>query len=155
MELILAAVLLAIVMAVLAYPLYAARPRMRLATDGTLGDLVAQRDGVYATLRDLELDYQLGKLDEADYRSLREKNLARAALLLQQLDARRGTNADRQAQSDEIEREVAALRQNSSLKTSAPVNGNGAGSVAGYCTRCGRPYQQGDRFCGKCGHAFA
>ena len=111
MEILLALVLLAAVFAVLAYPLYQSRPPLEFAPAGTLNDLLAQRDGVYATLRDLDLDYQLGKLDAVDYQALREKYLARASVLLQQLDALRGVDTAHRDLSDEIEREVAVLRQ--------------------------------------------
>ncbi|MGE5139755.1 MAG: hypothetical protein ACM3JD_09850 [Rudaea sp.] len=146
MDLILAGILLIGVFAALGYPLYRARPRVRVSGGSPLGDLLAQRDGLYATLRDLDLDFQLGKLDEADYRGLREKYLSRAATVLHEIDAFR-SNSKRSALDDGIEREVAALR-----RTSA---GNGRPAGERVCSNCGRPFQNGDLFCGKCGQALS
>jgi len=72
MDFVIALVVLAITLAALAYPLYRARPQSATLNVSTLDDLLAQRDGLYATLRDLEADRQLGKLDEADYAAARQ-----------------------------------------------------------------------------------
>lgn len=88
-----------------------------MVTTSTLDDLLAQRDGVYATLRDLELDRQLGKLDGADHDALREKYMARASEILRELDRLRGEGGG--AANAAIEQEVAALRK-SVGKGSAP-----------------------------------
>ncbi len=179
-EILVAIVLLAAVFAVLAYPLYQSRPQLEFANAGTLNDLLAQRDGVYATLRDLDLDYQLGKLDAADYQARRERYLARASVLLQQLDALRGADAAHRDLSDEIEREVAVLRRQTASSGSqraeskrqpakrmpAAANGRRPGvapAVAAsekeeeevsFCTNCGRARKPGERYCAKCGHAL-
>jgi zinc-ribbon domain len=176
MEIILGILLLAAAFAVLAYPLYTSHPHVEFATAGTLNDLLAQRDGVYATLRDLDLDYQLGKLDMPDYQARRERYLARAAVLLQQLDALRGADAAHRDLSDEIEREVAALRKRLQTADSAlqveggrqtvdgrarsatNPEGSPRGTVNGrgsFCTQCGRARQPGDRFCANCGQALS
>jgi hypothetical protein len=181
MEIVLALVLLLAAFGVLAYPLYQARPRVQFATAGTLNDLLAQRDGIYATLRDLDLDYQLGKLDAGDYLARRERYLARAAVVIQQLDALRGEDSTHRNLSDEIEREVAALRgriPNGVRATKLEQSSGGAEPEAqaaaasadgpssalrrslnsvqdpAYCTQCGRKSQPGDHFCAKCGHAL-
>ncbi len=144
MDLILPSILLIAVFAALGYPLYAARPRMRLVGGSPIGELLAQRDGLYATLRDLDLDFQLGKLDEADYRGLREKYLSRAAAVLHEIDAFR-SNGGGASLDDELEREIAALRRSTAEK--------GGAAGARVCRNCGRSFQDGDRFCGKCGQA--
>jgi hypothetical protein len=162
MEILLAVVLLAAVFAILGYPLYRSTPHLNLSSAGTLNDLLAQRDGLYATLRDLDLDYQLGKLDSRDYRSNREQYLARAAALLQQLDGLRGADAAHQNLSDEIEQEVLALRRRPSLGSPRPAAGNGLRPPAVpvvssplACKNCGRAYGPADRFCAKCGQALS
>src|SRR5919206_5369439 len=93
MDIFLAIVLLFVVLTILAYPLYRSRPAAALTRTSALDDLQAERDGLYATMRDLDQDYQLGKLDEADYPALREKHLARAAQVLRMLDAVNRTEA--------------------------------------------------------------
>ncbi len=171
MDILLAFLLLAAVLAVLAYPLYQSRPRAALSVGGALSDLLAQRDGLYATLRDLDLDYELGKLDSEDYNARREKYLSRAALVLKQLDTVRGADGPENALSDDIEREVAALRRQSTESKTPPSTDHieprspsprvpsrvlKAGSVrsAPTCPNCGRAYNEGDRFCALCGHTL-
>ncbi len=143
MEIVLAAVVLALAFVVLALPLYAGRSRVQLTGGSTTSELTAQRDGIYAMLRDLDQDYQLGKLDQADYHERREKYMARAADVLQEIDGLRQSPAGTSAQSDEIEREVAELRRSRNRPQAVE---------AAFCRNCGRPVEEGDRFCGKCGH---
>jgi hypothetical protein len=147
---------LALALAALAYPLYRARSQSILVNASTLDDLLAQRDGVYATLRDLELDQQLGKLDAADYNALREKYMRRATEILNELDSLRGEGGAKAA-SDEIEREVAAMR----LRPPTPPVAEGEMSSAPReaastqkCPNCGSPTIAGDKFCARCGHAL-
>jgi hypothetical protein len=123
-----------------------------LVNASTLDDLLAQRDGVYATLRDLELDQQLGKLDAADYTTLREKYMTRATEILQELDALRG-EGDAQAASAEIEKQVAALRQKAERSTQNKEISKASSEL--HCTNCGRPYTAGDQFCARCGRALS
>ncbi len=154
MELVLALVVLAAAIAVLAYPLYRAQTQGLTLQLSTLDDLLAQRDGVYAMLRDLDLDKQLGKLDDADYAALREKYLTRATELMQELDALRGENAGSDA-SAEIEKQVAALRKTTDRRqptTEKKKSEDGKKDL--QCANCGRPYKAGDQFCARCGRAL-
>ena len=68
------------------------------------------RAAIYRELLELELDQKVGKLADEDYREQSDALLARAAALISDEDTR--TSVD-----DQIEREIAAVRQ--SLK-SAP-----------------------------------
>jgi hypothetical protein len=94
----------------------------------TIADLLARRDATYETLKEIEFDFQAGKLLEEDYHALLARYRAEAVAILQQLD-KATAEADTQ-----IEREVAALRRSAAL----------------ICPACGRHYQEGDRFCAGC-----
>jgi hypothetical protein len=156
MDFVLALFVLASALAVLAYPLYRARTQPVTVNASTLDDLLSQRDGVYATLRDLEQDKELGKLDAADYDALHEKYIARAAEILQELDALRG-EGDAKAASEEIEAEVVAMRKRapaSALVKPLPT-AKPAKEAELFCTNCGRQHKPGDKFCAKCGHALS
>ena len=48
--------------------------------------LVREKDQVLNEIKDIELDYGLGKLDEGDYKELRNKYRARAAELIKKID---------------------------------------------------------------------
>lgn len=51
-----------------------------------LEDLYIQREGTYSTLKELEFDYEAGKLMDEDYRELRARYSAEAVRLLQRID---------------------------------------------------------------------
>lgn len=159
LELIVTLLILSAAFLALAYPLYRARTQALTVNASTLDDLLAERDGVYATLRDLELDKQLGKLDDADYYALHEKYMARAAVLLRELDTLRGEGDGKDA-SAEIEKEVAALRNKTTDNGQQTTDNSKTLSVTRHpsdlhCTNCGRPYKPGDKFCARCGRALS
>lgn len=101
----------------------AASPRERLE---------AEYHALLGAMRDLDFDFQTGKLLEEDYAALREQYAARGAALLKELDQL----VPSPAVSDRIEAMVQARR-----KVLSPRR----------CPACGQPYQAQDRFCGKCG----
>ncbi len=148
MDFVIALVVLAITLAALAYPLYRARPQSATLNVSTLDDLLAQRDGLYATLRDLEADRQLGKLDEADYAARRAKYMAQASQVLQALDVVQGKGAATDAGA-RLEQEVRAQRKTTD-RHAARTKDKAAG---GFCRHCGKALDAGDKFCAKCGRA--
>lgn len=58
-----------------------------------LDDLQAQREAILIALRDLDFDYQTGKLVEADYGVQRELLLERGAAVLREIDAVQGATS--------------------------------------------------------------
>ena len=79
-----ALVLGALVAAIVLRPL-----RSRSATDPLLdirADLEAEKEGKYREIRDAELDYRMGKLSEADWRTLDAELRAQAIDILKRLD---------------------------------------------------------------------
>ena len=130
--------------------------------------LLAERDGLLTTLRDLDFDHATGKIGDEDYAPQRAQLVAQGVAVLKQLDglgragresrqtddtleqaiaARRAKTAARAAPGPEdvIEAEIAARRKLSSEARRAPA----ANTVT--CPNCGAPAQPGDLFCGKCG----
>ncbi len=157
MELILAAIIVIGIIAFIAYPLFTASPEEFAEEPNALDGLAAQRDSAYDAIRDLDFDFQLGKLSPSDHAALREKYTGRAATALQQIDALGGNGADAHIEEavaqlraakhatppadDALEREVARLR---AIKGSAPAGLR--------CANCGTPYRAGEIFCTKCGN---
>jgi hypothetical protein len=131
--------------AIVAYPLFRKSSELNVAfagsSDPVLEGLVSQRDAMYSAIKDLENDHAMGKLSDADYKSLRAKYEAKAVAILQELDTVVGSKPSTRAVrgDDAIEREIARLRRaatpNGSLK----------------CPRCGTPHTAEDVFCAKCG----
>jgi cytochrome c-type biogenesis protein CcmH/NrfG len=95
-------------MLILAYTLVAAATLLALAlpflrpgrtrdeaalAGGILGDLEVEKATILAAIRDLELERQSGKVGEEDYAEFRRDYEARAARVLQQIDAARASIA--------------------------------------------------------------
>lgn len=51
-----------------------------------LEDLYIQREGTYATLKELEFDYETGKLIDEDFRELRSRYSAEAVRILRRIE---------------------------------------------------------------------
>lgn len=110
--------------------------------------LSARRDAIYALIRELDADFQTGKVNEHDYQAQRKRYVAQGVALLQELDAQPDAiSLDRPATlDDEIEAAVLALRQKSGLDKQP--------DSSRFCTQCGRPADPEDKFCGRCGAAL-
>ena len=60
-----------------------------------LGDLYIQRAGTYSTLKELEFDFETGKLIEQDYRELRGRYGEEAVRILRRIDELEGSDTPR------------------------------------------------------------
>ena len=98
-----------------------------------LTDTEARKRVALLALRDVEYDFLAGKLDEADYRSLKGELTAEALAALEADEAARGSDAG----DDDLEAEIAKIRE-----------GLRAGLV---CGACGFDNDEGSRFCSSCG----
>ncbi len=104
--------------------------------------LAAQRDAIYALIRELDSDYAEGKFNDEDYAAQRERYVSQGVEILQQLDALPQQD-DQATLDDEIEARVLALRQGR-----APSS---ADEQARFCTNCGQQAAPQHSFCAGCG----
>ena len=135
------------------YPILSGREAPMERETGELTEAQHRKNVALLALRDIEYDFHAGKLDEVDYRALRQQISSEA---LEALDVE---EAEWRAQSGEapaegagdvagqagaakgnVESEIAALR--ASIRE---------GTV---CTHCGHPNPRGSRYCGDCGAAL-
>ena len=75
--------------AVVLWPLLRARPAPDTGQSwerDRLESLLSRRDSAYDAIRDLDFEYRLGNLSEADYLELRERYRERAAGVLRRLE---------------------------------------------------------------------
>jgi hypothetical protein len=106
-----------------------------------VGGTRRERDSIYAALADLEHDHETGKIDDADYATMRGDLRGRA---LQLLERERSATAPAEATSG------AAPRATPSAADDAP------GTAADhFCRACGHGVASEDRFCGRCGKPIA
>jgi hypothetical protein len=141
----------------IAIPLFSSSHKPAIDQPSALETILSQRDAAYDALRDLDLDFQTGKLSETDYTTLREKYKSRAATILQQIDA------TQRQQSEALEKEIAEMRAAKHAQAIAaaqepddiekeiakrrgkPTTSNNP------CQNCGAPLKPQDQFCAKCG----
>lgn len=140
---ILAVILAWVVAAVVVYPLLRPhRHRMTVEASRAEGDrLLAEKEAVYAALKELAFDHQIGKLTREDYEELRGLYQDRGVAVLQALDAIEIPSTI----DDAIERDVAAARARRQT----------AATRHRYCVLCGAMLPQAARFCPQCGVGVA
>ncbi len=108
-----------------------------LERGGERQQLLAQKAAVYAAIREIDNDVQLGKLERDDHRMLRQRYVAEGVAVLKALDALPIEDEIDQA----IEADVVRVAERRPHETS-----DGA-----YCRACGAEANSGDRYCGRCG----
>lgn len=102
--------------------------------DDELTDTEARKRVALLALRDVEYDFLAGKLDEEDYRSLKGELTAEALAALEADEAARASGG---AAADDLEAEIARLRDG--LR----------GGIT--CPACDFSNEAGSRFCSSCG----
>lgn len=113
-----------------------------LLAESQLDRLLNRKAVVYNNLKDLEFEYKMGMLSDADFRRLQTGYKREAALILQQLDS-----LGVEKNIDEmIEKDVAARR----AKHSVPVSTTKEEST--QCPSCGAAILPEKKFCADCGH---
>ena len=162
----------AVTVAFVIYPvLRASALARRYITDSVAGDrlaeLIAQRDAIYDAIRDVDFDRETGKLTAEDHRLMRERLTAEGVRLLQELDRLMQSDV-RDDLEQEIEREVAALRQVAPAEIGeepptrlarlkparVPTAGQSDREVS-TCPTCGETVRAGAQFCTYCGANLA
>ena len=122
-------VALTIITAVMiSYPLWQRSQRkMNFALNHQGEEWQARKAEIYAAIRDIELDYRMGKLSEEDYNALREQYKNEAIQIMKKLDGLT----------------VASVTAKKS-RTALPPGTR-------FCHQCGQPATSTDLYCSACG----
>ena len=156
------------------WPLLKQGPAPVLIEDDRLTELLHRKEQVLASIKELEFDYRVGKLSEADYQQYDQRLRRQAIGLMQQIEQlapegagvaaplEREIHRRRLVTSDAIapapvadvsvEAEIARRRRTSSVTPIAPaatVPANGGATQ--YCTECGSQVSPQHKFCANCG----
>jgi hypothetical protein len=103
--------------------------------------LMAQKAAIYAAIREIDSDVQVGKLEPADHRALRKRYVSEAVAVLKALDQESAEDSTDLA----IEADISRLKDGQPLPPVAPD------VERQYCGSCGAPADARDRFCARCG----
>jgi hypothetical protein len=87
MEIVLAAVFLALIVGLIVVAPLRRGPEIDSREDERRAALEAAKEAKYREIRDAELDFRMGKLSDADYRTTDRELRAQAIEILRQLDA--------------------------------------------------------------------
>jgi rubrerythrin len=118
--------------------------------DDTFEHLASARNSVFEAIRDLEFDRATGKLSDVDYQMMRARYDAKAADVLQQMDALDAAKAKRAARP--------AVATVAELERGGPGDKLPAQKAEGkkrFCGQCGTRVEAADRFCPACGTRLA
>ncbi len=121
------------VSAFIVYPLLKAKAGSKQGFDSNhrATDLEERKDVIYAAIKEIEFDFQMGKLSEDDFNELRQQYKDEAIGLLKEID---------KAQPGGVK-----TAGKKSAKTQS----------ARFCWNCGEPHKTGDKFCSDCGTDLA
>lgn len=90
-------------------------------------DLEERKETIYAAIKDIEFDHEMGKLSDEDFHELRQQYKQEAIALLKEMDS--------------IEKRPGARRGKS----------DGHVKAAQFCWQCGSQLASSDKFCPECG----
>lgn len=96
-------------------------------TNHRASDLQDRKETIYAAIKDIEFDHEMGKLSDEDFQDLRQQYKKEAMALLKKIDG--------------IEKKTGGRGK----------NGSSAKQAAQFCWKCGKKLTQDDRFCPECG----
>jgi len=111
-----------------------------------LDDLLADRDGAFQALRELNFDHRVGKITDEDFVAFEAHLKRNAAACLRALD-----EWEREADSavDAEMEQAIHVRKQTLIRAGMSGRTEEGGSRA--CPKCGNPAALEDRFCGGCG----
>jgi hypothetical protein len=136
-------------------PLSRAEPTSDTAaprSSGRLKELEREKQLVLKAIKEVELDYQMRKIAEPDYKEMVERYRARALRLIGELEA--GDNF-RPLIERELRDRLAVARAESAAGAAEGANGAAVVGEAGVCKSCGARNDDDAQFCKKCGGKLA
>jgi zinc ribbon protein len=115
-----------------------------------LRELERDKQAVLKAIREIELDYQMRKIAEPDYRELLQRYRARAMRIIRELDA--GENY-RVLIEEELKTRLSAMAATTPapVLVAAPAPAPAAPAATATCKSCGASNDGDALFCKKCG----
>ena len=131
-------------------PLLKSHSNLTVKTE--LRDLVEEKERALASLRELEFDFQTGKIQEKEHRDLRAVLESKAIEMIQKIDAthKKYTSLNDNAISKQLEQEISALV----LSQNSAGNQTTTDLSIKCCNKCGTTGNINDRYCAQCGRLY-
>ncbi len=99
-------------------------------------DLEERKEAIYAAIKEIEFDYQMGKLSEEDFKELRQQYKEEAIGLLKKID--------------QIQKKQFKKHTKSKKPTATQIHSDT--KEIHYCWMCGTAVTDSDKFCVNCGN---
>ncbi|RMD94293.1 MAG: zinc-ribbon domain-containing protein [Calditrichaeota bacterium] len=119
-----------LILAYVSYPLVEAHSKKgiwkKVSSNHRAKELEERKQAIYSAIKDIEFDYQMGKLSEEDFIELRNQYKEEAINLLKQIDRLQSTPKKKKHKS--------------------------AAKELKYCWKCGSPVSRDDKYCANCGN---
>lgn len=113
---------------------------------GLARELEKRRDQTYAAIKELEFDYQMGKLTPGDYQEVRARYEETAVSLLEQLD---------RVKKGQVALGPLCPSCGATLEKASQFCSQCGAGLPQFCSGCGSALEEGDRFCSYCGQAVS
>lgn len=114
-----------------------------------LDALIAQKNKIYADIKDLDFEFNIGKMAEDDYRSLRKQSMAEVADVIRQIDAYGVLTEGNGKITDEyLEKLISAKRKTKSPEGEVMISTH---PEILACSQCGFENNMDAKFCSECG----
>ncbi len=131
------------------WPLWRTGAPLRVDDDNPLTDLLTRKDSVLLSIKELDFDYQTGKLSAEDFWQLNGRLRQQAISLLRQIEKTAPASADLEA-----ELEALILQQRKLADPQLPTQKASGSDKRRFCPECGGQVKPTDKFCAQCGNAL-
>ena len=121
-----------------------------------LSALMAEQDRVLSSLQELDFDYKLGTIPEAEYPIQRNNLLQKGSEVMRKIDSLQEVysiqrDSGKSAQKPQKKSILTDEALESMILARRRVHKS---SFDGFCPKCGKPVMASDRFCPSCGKAL-
>ncbi len=126
---------------------------VELLAETELDRLLNRKAVLYSNIKDLEFEYKMGRLSDADFQRLDAGYKNEAAVILQKLDQLGAEkNLDETIEKDVAERKAKLVPAKSGAPKAATLTKIAVAQKEQRCPSCGAEIIAGKKFCADCGH---